>query len=307
MIKKLSKFLMTLFCLIVLINANKGFAAQILIEKKGSNKTATLRFIGEVQKGDARKMAQTLSGLIGDGYFVRFLWLFSMGGNVEEAMEIGHWLRSLYIQTNAPLNLSDYRQSNCLLFNEINDADCNCASACFLIWAAGIDRRGDILGLHRPYFGKEYFNGLSAQKAKEKYDSMSKGVKDYLRKMSIPDTVIETMFITASDDVIYLDEPTVKSMENIPFFDEWVKSGCGPKPSYEEILKLIHFERKMENRHRSVAGLDETAEFEQWQYEKLSKKVKNFRECRNKKVRSAQQKALKDLKPELDSYLDPKS
>jgi hypothetical protein len=50
------------------------------------------------------------------------------------------------------------------------EANCNCTSACFLVWAAGIGRYGDVIGVHRPSFADQsWFASLSKDQAQVAY------------------------------------------------------------------------------------------------------------------------------------------
>jgi len=118
--------------------------------------------------------------------------LDSNGGDGLEAMKIGRLIRKLHLSTSAPLTWGD---DTLVCPNYIekkkNAPDaCVCYSSCFLIWAGGVSRHGNSISVHRPYFSKEYFKGLSAEEAKKKYRDLSNGVKNYLIDMDIPIQVI---------------------------------------------------------------------------------------------------------------------
>jgi hypothetical protein len=71
---------------------------------------------------------------------------------------------------------------------------------------------------------------------------MSEYVRKYLKEMDIPENVIDKMFSIRSDEILYLDNATVESLERVPFFDEWIRAEC-KEPTKEEKdqqLKLLH-------------------------------------------------------------------
>lgn len=65
----------------------------------------------------------------------------------------------------------------------IGDPNCSCASACFYIWAAGAERDGDVVQVHRPYFNSEEYSTLSANEAQAAYKALQEKVRDFLTKV----------------------------------------------------------------------------------------------------------------------------
>jgi hypothetical protein len=125
---------------------------------------------GKIEIGDSQKFATFLNA---HHPFVDKLYLWSPGGNVNEAILIGRLVRAALLATHAPDEFATQSGSGELSeFRSLNDTrvycrglDCHCASACFLIWAAGWDRSGNALGIHRPSIQSIEFGNLTPDKA----------------------------------------------------------------------------------------------------------------------------------------------
>jgi hypothetical protein len=158
--------------------------------------------------------------------------LWSPGGSVEEAFKIGHLIRKGLLDTWAPFNtemvngwghLSSYSDSKTIC----RGIDCNCASACFLIWAAGVDRSGDALGLHRPTIESTQFASLPPDRASVLYRELLADIGKYLTDMEVPPRFIEAMTGTSSADMWWLSAADASSMEDVPSINEWLVAACG--------------------------------------------------------------------------------
>jgi hypothetical protein len=101
-----------------------------------------------------------------------YLRLNSNGGDVEAAIKTGEFIRSNKFQTVVAQNAK-------------------CASACVFLLLGGVNRIviGDI-GLHRPFLNK-YSNSTS--ESKSVYERNNRMILDYLRKMNITDSLLNTM------------------------------------------------------------------------------------------------------------------
>jgi hypothetical protein len=132
---------------------------------------------------------------------------FSRGGNVEVAMRIGNQIRTLQARTMAPNHFinepgfaqcwfvasashggvgyhpnTNYKRN---LRTSAGASWCDCASACFLIWASGVTREGNFVGVHRFRFDEMYFGSLSPSEAKMKYAEAETVFRSYLAKLNV--------------------------------------------------------------------------------------------------------------------------
>ena len=253
-------------------------AAQIDIYS--TEEYANIRLVGKIEKGDAEKFQIVVEYLKQEKIPVNMLMLASIGGDAIEAMQIGRIVRESFIPTHAPMNLdADFI---CYGYpDRLEEEDCDCASACFLIWVAGVYRMGGVLGIHRPFFLGEYFEGLSASKAQKEYLLMYDRVRSYLRSMGVPEQIIDKMFNTGSDEIAYLDWNTAKSMEFAPFFDEWVGASCLQLTSEEE---MYYWELLVKKAGRKSV----LTKSELFYLNYLKEKERNFHKCIREKIKEMQ-------------------
>ena len=214
---------------------------------------------GDIQIGDSQKFLKTMQEIKQQNCTIGIVSIISNGGDVIEAIDIGSNIRKNLITTQAPSDghFSDgsslppsCRSISNSNFSEMDkwekmppqDYPCDCNSACFLIWAAGVVRIGTSLGLHRPYFSKEYFQGLPAAEVEEKYKKLSSLVRTYLSSMDIPNDIIDEMFSHSSEDIYYLYlrgtegnmQQFIKGLRYSPFFQELLIAKC-PRLTDEEM------------------------------------------------------------------------
>jgi ATP-dependent protease ClpP protease subunit len=171
-----------------------------------SSEGKTLTLAGKIEKGDYDKLVGHLRKLEG---FPDYFSLASPGGDIVEATKIG----TLFRDTAATVQISG-----------------PCYSACFFMLVGGVHRvvaENQPLGIHRPYFEREYFSGLSLSQAEAKYRELQSRSRNYLQAMGTPIALIEKMFSIPSDDVYVLkaNEYAFLSQEQ-PAYSEWVRSQC---------------------------------------------------------------------------------
>jgi hypothetical protein len=160
--------------------------------------------------------------------FMNIILLNSAGGDVDEAVKIGRLFRKFLLKAKAPdrwpdgqFLLPSYRTSEPATL--CRGPECNCASACALIWFGAPDRSGTI-GLHRPRFDDPSFRALAPAEAARAYRRMLDGVARYLDEMETPKHLIETMVSTGSGEIRWVD---YVSGDRAPSFSEWQAASCG--------------------------------------------------------------------------------
>jgi hypothetical protein len=104
---------------------------------------------------------------------------------------------------------------------------CNCASACFLIWASGIERFGNAVGLHRPTTNSADFTDLPPDRGSSTYREMLSGIEQFLLEMEVPQRFIDKMTSTASNNVSWLTFEDRESLEEVPSVSELLLASCG--------------------------------------------------------------------------------
>lgn len=197
-----------------------AFAADIRYSTVGD---FSIIIEGEIVAGDAevfRSMLEDARARVGS------VILYSSGGRLYEAMEIGETIRDLALTTYAP-------QRECYAQDPQN---CICASACFFIHAGGLERYGVDTHVHRPYFDPEHFSGLSFGAAQIAYSQMIDDARLYLQDMGVSQEIIQFVFETPPDQALALSPPDASvSMFEIyadylgpsEVLSTWLNSRCG--------------------------------------------------------------------------------
>lgn len=201
------------------------------------NTCVEIAIIGEIKRGDYEKFAD----LLRDNHpFVANLFLWSPGGDVEDAIKIGVLTRKALLNTNAPMSFypGGPRQGTlAALFGGTNGKtegiqicrgqDCLCASSCFLIWAGGAERQGNFIGLHRPTSKSLGFSAMQPAQASVLYENIMKNISDYLRQTEIPNRYIEIMTGAASNEIRWLTDKEAEQLYEVPSITEWKAASCG--------------------------------------------------------------------------------
>jgi len=162
---------------------------------------------GGIEAGDYQKVVSIIRA---KKKMPRYLELVnSPGGDMEEAIKIGEFVRKSLLRV--------------MVIGK-------CYSACSLILIAGIDRTaiGEV-GLHRPYFEREYFSKLPLDDASRKYKALEKQLEDYLQDMGSPSAIAEQMKSVQSTEIkIYEGEEFISMLGRRPSsIGEWLIARCG--------------------------------------------------------------------------------
>ena len=152
-------YLNAVVMMIVLLNFSMVFSANIDVARIPGKPAIVmgLKIEGDIEKGDAARFIAALKTL-GPGYGT--VYLYSRGGDVREAMEIGATVRRMRLSTEAPVKFSGYPPI-CTPVEANVETNCQCSSSCFLIYAGGVSRQGNLIGLHRPYLPRSTMANLS--------------------------------------------------------------------------------------------------------------------------------------------------
>ncbi|TKB08402.1 hypothetical protein [Desulforhopalus sp. IMCC35007] len=182
----------------------------------------TLLLSGQIEPGDLNKIVKAVSP---PNSFPKYFTLDSSGGDVLEAMKIGHFIR-------------ETASGTCV--------NKTCASACVFILVGGVSKTAwpsSDIGLHRPYFKPEHYASLSLNEAEGGYAKVRNATRKYLVDMEVPTAYIEKMFSISSDDVYFLSETEKESLLVSPSaYSEWVRAKCDPPTAKEwELFKLKGF------------------------------------------------------------------
>lgn len=234
---------------------------------------------GPITSGDSAKFAQLLRK---SHPFLDSVLLWSSGGSVEEAIKIGRLIRKGLLETAAPLNVGELnrdRQGRGVLFYG-NDKvcmgyDCHCASACFLVWASGVERDGTFLGLHRPTTSSTSFATLPPDRAATLYRQLLSDIGKYLNEMEVPPRFIEAMTDTSSRDMRWLTFDEAVSMRKVPSIAEWISTTCGMMT------------KEQNDTHAMLLGRKGLSHQQQMLFDLLDKKWTEMNACTRNKIRKA--------------------
>lgn len=217
-------------------------------EELGATGFARVILEGKVEIGDYDKLLK----IIGDDCEMEFrgmpacadgIFLASPGGDLIEAMKISSLLRKLRLETHIPSDLpSPYRQKTEAI---LEDAKANymCASACFFMFVAGIDRERDtyppILGIHRPYLSEADLKTLSGNQVMASAAQMRILVEDYLKEMGVSTKYADLMFSIPKDQVRLIndDDFTADFEGYIPELRDWLDAKCNKLTDVEKVVE----------------------------------------------------------------------
>jgi len=239
---------------------------------------------GPINVGDSAKFAKLLRA---NHPFIYDVLLSSPGGSVEEAMKIGRLIRKELLSTQAPISFSRgegiFAETN--ICNE--DEVCQCASACFLIWAGGTKRRGSTLGVHRPTTSSTAFSNLPPERASVLYRDLLLEIDKYLAQMEIPRRFGEMMTDTSSTDIRWLSRDEADSLYRVPSVAGWLIASCGALTETEKTT-MDTFGREIRERNNNASQRDRML------YDQLSKKDLEIGQCEERKLAKARS-AIKEI------------
>lgn len=174
---------------------------------------------GEIQKGDAAKLAKTL--MLAHP-FGTLLYLDSLGGDVEEALRIASLAKVLHLPT-------------------VVASGGTCASACFFIFLAGDSRTAlgaidgrmkkssfGYIGLHRPHLKSDPAKKSGSTDAEARQHDMMQITSAYLRNEDVPQRLIDLMMSRPSNDIYWMTQDDIDQLGPYsPGREELLISRCG--------------------------------------------------------------------------------
>jgi len=215
--KKIITTLLSIACLIPSLNAwavEFKYSSRFPDEEasgKWRNAANELTISGKIERGDTEKFYSFLRENRRDALFgFSTIELDSPGGDVIEAMKLAQAIKEFY---------PDIYVSG------------TCTSSCVLLWLAGgqhVMTKVQTIGIHRPYFEKEYFAKLPMHEAEVQYDKLSEQFKSYVLKQGLPQSIYEKLISTPSDKIYWLTvDDYILIGISPPAYNERYKSECG--------------------------------------------------------------------------------
>jgi hypothetical protein len=233
---------------IVLCFFGRASALDMNVKTDDAEKLAYMNLWGEIVTGDEAKFRSLITPYIQRGYILFKVNIFTIGGDVGAAMSIGNQIRLLRSRTVAPSRFArivdDQRVVNpypsCWFDQKFGTSIgpqpverapwCDCASACFLIWASGIVREGNHVGVHRTYYLKEdgrKFGNMSGPEAQRMYQAQQQNFQQYVDALDVPRSISERLWATGSQSMHYLTQDELALMQSTPHLEEQTMARCG--------------------------------------------------------------------------------
>jgi hypothetical protein len=245
-------------------------------------KQTSILIDGLIENGDADKFISVLKLM---PYSPLSVILRSPGGSITDALAIGRLVRRLLIPTEAPEQFENGVATcpEATTFPGRSDS-CYCASACVLIWAAGVPRNIAYILLHRPYLDPTVNARLSLEESQEAEASLRNQVIQYLKDMSVPEKYATDMLSTPSDQTLFINRIQMRDrVAGYPAsIDEWLMTKCkttsfsGDSATFDALVndtseegraKLVEFEKRGLDRLDCIDNAlnpDRAAEFERF-------------------------------------------
>ena len=200
---------------------------------------------GKIEAGDHDKLLKLIEQEAND--YARIsggIFLASSGGNLMEAIRIGRLVRKLRLDTHVSSDVPAEYENRRVGKQPLSDPKANriCASACFFIFVAGVDRERDIypplLGIHRPYFSETDLKQLSGNDALSSASQIRKLVDEYLKEMGVPAKYSDLMFSIPKDQVRMIgDDDFKRDFEGyIPELRDWLDAQCNNLTDVEKVV-----------------------------------------------------------------------
>lgn len=140
------------------------------------------------------------------------VFLASQGGAVGEALKIGSLIRTLQLTTDAPASPPPEARaagSPVIRGTDLkNPRHYQCASACFLIYVGGADRRliwAGRLGIHQPRIEHKPA-GATDDEVLIATGSAHIAIKNYFARMNVPEKYLDIMYSVPPNEVRWLTQ-----------------------------------------------------------------------------------------------------
>lgn len=196
-----------------------GGSLHMEAERDGARHRLYVKLWGEVSSGDDHRFQDLIKPYLATGDSLYRVTISSVGGDADAAMGIGRQIRTLDGRVRAPIRLHPNEKAHCLFKSgrdenpvptadsELNDPDgyaCMCVSACSLIWAAGVRREGNAIGIHRFRLTRESELRANPELLRAVTEQGERQFRGYLAEMGMPPFFIEKTLSTPAATVYQL-------------------------------------------------------------------------------------------------------
>jgi hypothetical protein len=197
---------------------------------------------GRIDAGDYAAVRNFLSNASNFNKMNGQVFLASPGGNVGEALQIGYLIRRLRLTTDAPSRPPPtVRTSGSEIIRPLdltNPRHYLCASACFLLYVAGIYREfiwAGKLGLHHPQLAFKSV-GATEKDVLAAVSILREKLKSYLEEMNVPNKYLELMYSVPPTEVRLITQTELNTdlKGYIPEVRAMLDAKCNPSGGTEE-------------------------------------------------------------------------
>jgi hypothetical protein len=181
-----------------------GSAAEVTAVNSKDGKTR-LDLVGEILAGDSDKLKAEIQKANDANRLVATIRLNSEGGNLVEGVTLADIIRRGRIATSVTANST-------------------CASACFIIFAAGTEKFASYqakIGVH----GASDANGRETSNSNSATIGMARVIKDF----GVPPGIVGKMVVTPPDQMVWLTVDDLRSMET-KMFGKPMQTATEPVP-----------------------------------------------------------------------------
>lgn len=250
-------------------------AVEIVIptsENGSEDPDAPWIFQGDIEKGDFDKF---ISVIRKTKKIPSSIALDSTGGDINEAINLGHFFRKALIGYQG---VEDH--------NGIPKRS-ECSSACALIYFGAVNKSTTIesrtrIGLHRPYFDRDYVLRLTESQASDQYQRAEKTIREYLQEMHVPVAVADIMFETEATSMSYFNDHELSEwLPQTPDYELWLGASCESLTDGERIALK-------ESRENSGAYSTEHTSY-------LESRYAEFLRCKHRLVSKTHESVLRGL------------
>jgi len=227
-----SNKMLIIFTLNILLYMYCGVYVEAAVVCKNNNPP---EIVGVIEKGDFSKLVVCLQDFVDNGMPIStkegghilkpigWVYFNSKGGDVNEAIKIGRFLRE---------SLAD------VVVNE------QCSSACFLavVGAVKIYAGGGVfgdIGIHRVFYDEAALKHTNMSEYEATYNEIKKGARQYCYDMDVPTALVEKMFAISSRDLYILKYTEIEQLGKHPAFDEWIESRCSVNLKEPDRVKCV--------------------------------------------------------------------
>ena len=201
---------------------------------------------GKIESGDYITVRNFLSEPSNFKKMTGEVFLASQGGNVSEALQIGYLIRHLQLSTDAPSRPPPtVRSSGGEIIRPLdlsNPRHYHCASACFLLFVAGVYREfiwAGRLGIHHPQIEQKSIGATEGDLSTARVEMQDK-IKRYLEEMNVPNKYLEFMYSTPPNEVHWITQSEFDSdlKGYIPQVQAILDAKCNSRPLIERSSEL---------------------------------------------------------------------